>query len=66
MLAAKCAFYASAGTVIRIESPGGGGWGKPNAPQTAMNLGTIGSVRNPTRAKKDNGRKLCQSAPAVD
>jgi N-methylhydantoinase B len=30
MLAAKCAFYASAGTVIRIESPGGGGWGKPN------------------------------------
>jgi len=27
-LAAKCAFYAAAGAVVRIESPGGGGWGK--------------------------------------
>lgn len=26
---AKGSFYAPAGTVIRIESPGGGGWGKP-------------------------------------
>ena len=25
----KCAFYAKAGAVIRIETPGGGGWGKP-------------------------------------
>lgn len=25
---AKCAFYASAGAVIRIETPGGGGWGE--------------------------------------
>ncbi len=24
----KCSFYASAGTTIRIETPGGGGWGK--------------------------------------
>jgi N-methylhydantoinase B len=28
-LAAKCAFYAASGAVVRIESPGGGGWGKP-------------------------------------
>ncbi len=27
-LAAKCAFYAPSGAVVRIESPGGGGWGK--------------------------------------
>ena len=27
-LAAKCAFYAEAGDVIRVETPGGGGWGK--------------------------------------
>jgi N-methylhydantoinase B len=26
--AGKCAFYSPAGTVIRIETPGGGGWGK--------------------------------------
>nr|HEV7953343.1 hydantoinase B/oxoprolinase family protein [Candidatus Acidoferrales bacterium] len=27
-LPGKCAFFASAGAVVRIESPGGGGWGK--------------------------------------
>jgi N-methylhydantoinase B len=27
-LAAKCVFYAQAGDVVRIETPGGGGWGK--------------------------------------
>ena len=27
-VASKCGFYAKAGDVIRIESPGGGGWGK--------------------------------------
>jgi N-methylhydantoinase B len=27
-LAAKCVFYARAGDVVRIETPGGGGWGK--------------------------------------
>ena len=27
-LAAKCTFYAAAGSVVRIETPGGGGWGK--------------------------------------
>ena len=26
---AKCAFYVEPGTIIRVESPGGGGWGKP-------------------------------------
>lgn len=28
-LSAKCSFYAPAGAVVRIETPGGGGWGKP-------------------------------------
>ncbi len=28
-VAAKGSFYAPAGAVVRIESPGGGGWGKP-------------------------------------
>ncbi|WP_263381426.1 hydantoinase B/oxoprolinase family protein [Granulicella arctica] len=28
-LPGKCSFEAKAGDVIRIESPGGGGWGKP-------------------------------------
>ncbi len=28
-LPGKCSFYAPAGAVIRIETPGGGGWGKP-------------------------------------
>lgn len=27
-VAAKCSFYAPAGAVIRVETPGGGGWGK--------------------------------------
>jgi N-methylhydantoinase B len=27
-VAAKCGFYANAGDIIRIETPGGGGWGK--------------------------------------
>jgi len=26
-LPSKCSFYAAAGTVVRIETPGGGGWG---------------------------------------
>jgi N-methylhydantoinase B len=28
-LPSKCSFHASAGTIIRIETPGGGGWGMP-------------------------------------
>src|SRR6202040_1919145 len=28
-LPSKCSFHAPAGTVIRIETPGGGGWGAP-------------------------------------
>jgi N-methylhydantoinase B len=28
-LASKCGIYATAGDIVRIESPGGGGWGKP-------------------------------------
>jgi N-methylhydantoinase B len=27
-LPSKCSFYAPAGGVVRIETPGGGGWGK--------------------------------------
>ena len=27
-LAAKCSFYAKAGDVVRVKSPGGGGWGR--------------------------------------
>ena len=27
-LPSKCTFYAPAGAVIRIETPGGGGWGR--------------------------------------
>jgi N-methylhydantoinase B len=27
-LPSKCTFYAPAGTVLRIETPGGGGWGR--------------------------------------
>jgi N-methylhydantoinase B len=30
-VASKCDFYANAGDVIRIETPGGGGWGKPSS-----------------------------------
>lgn len=29
-VSAKGSFYAPAGAIVRIESPGGGGWGKPN------------------------------------
>ena len=28
-LPSKCSLYAPAGAVVRIETPGGGGWGKP-------------------------------------
>ncbi|MBI3404645.1 MAG: hydantoinase B/oxoprolinase family protein [Acidobacteria bacterium] len=34
-LPAKCAFYAPTGAVIRIESPGGGGWGKKRVRKAA-------------------------------
>ena len=27
----KCSFHTPEGTVIRIETPGGGGWGKPKS-----------------------------------
>lgn len=27
-LPSKCSFYASAGSVLRVETPGGGGWGR--------------------------------------
>jgi N-methylhydantoinase B len=27
-VAAKCSFYAPAGAVVRVETPGGGGWGR--------------------------------------
>jgi N-methylhydantoinase B len=30
-LAAKCVFYAKAGDAVRIETPGGGGWGKKSS-----------------------------------
>jgi len=30
-VAAKGSFYAPAGAIVRVESPGGGGWGKPSA-----------------------------------
>lgn len=29
LLAGKCGFYAPVGAILRIETPGGGGWGKP-------------------------------------
>ena len=32
-LPSKCSFHATAGTVIRIETPGGGGWGAPERPR---------------------------------
>jgi N-methylhydantoinase B/oxoprolinase/acetone carboxylase alpha subunit len=28
LLPSKCTFRAAAGSIIRIETPGGGGWGK--------------------------------------
>jgi N-methylhydantoinase B len=28
-LPSKCSFYADAGAILRLETPGGGGWGKP-------------------------------------
>jgi len=39
-LPSKCAFRAAAGSMIRIETPGGGGWGKTQkAPRTARRKG---------------------------
>ncbi|MBI1738872.1 MAG: hydantoinase B/oxoprolinase family protein, partial [Acidobacteria bacterium] len=32
-LAAKCSFYAPAGALVRVETPGGGGWGPPRRTQ---------------------------------
>ena len=35
-LPSKCTFRAPAGAIIRIETPGGGGWGKvPKEPRTS-------------------------------
>jgi N-methylhydantoinase B len=42
-LPSKCSFHAAAGTVIRIETPGGGGWGTPK--------------RQPLRSKKGKSLK---------
>jgi N-methylhydantoinase B len=30
-LPGKCAIFAGAGAILRVETPGGGGWGTPNA-----------------------------------
>jgi N-methylhydantoinase B len=30
MLPSKCSFYADSGAILRLETPGGGGWGKPS------------------------------------
>lgn len=32
-LPGKCSQHLPAGTVVRLETPGGGGWGEPNTPQ---------------------------------
>jgi N-methylhydantoinase B len=31
-LPSKCALYAPAGAILRLETPGGGGWGEPSLP----------------------------------
>jgi len=28
-LPSKCSFYAPPGAIVRVETPGGGGWGRP-------------------------------------
>ena len=33
-LPGKCVFYAPPGAIVRIESPGGGAWGKSPRPRT--------------------------------
>ncbi len=43
-LAGKCAFHAEAGDILRIETPGGGGWGKKKE--------TSGEKRKKTRREK--------------
>lgn len=44
-VAAKGTFYAPAGAVVRIESPGGGGWGKPRKSGGRKRRQSIGSER---------------------
>ncbi|MCL4524634.1 MAG: hydantoinase B/oxoprolinase family protein [Acidobacteria bacterium] len=34
-VAAKCSFYAPAGALVRVETPGGGGWGPPRRTQSS-------------------------------
>jgi N-methylhydantoinase B len=39
-LPGKCAFFAETGTVLRIETPGGGGWGQPKAGRRKKKAGS--------------------------
>ncbi|MCL6481457.1 MAG: hydantoinase B/oxoprolinase family protein [Firmicutes bacterium] len=48
-LAGKCGFYAAAGTILRIETPGGGGWGRPGK-KSAMAVPEQGRI---TRARSN-------------
>jgi N-methylhydantoinase B len=46
LLPSKCTFYAPAGAVLRIETPGGGGWGKKKAPRR----NALGALKRKTRS----------------
>ena len=50
-VAAKGSFYAPAGAIVRIESPGGGGWGKPSRHRRAKREGKSGGQLARSRPK---------------
>ena len=39
-LPSKCSFYAPAGAVLRVETPGGGGWGRPKGERRKGRVGS--------------------------
>jgi N-methylhydantoinase B len=57
VLPAKCSFEAKPGDVLRIETPGGGGWGrKSSKSKTAKNRGAAhGDLLRPK--EKGTGKK---------
>ncbi len=62
-LPSKCSFYAAAGTVVRIETPGGGGWGvgRQPKPETRCRVGLQADTVDASTCPPEGGRYIHQN-----
>jgi len=55
-LPSKCTFRAPAGAIIRIETPGGGGWGNP---ELSVKVGKIKTASRVGHSSSDRSSSIC-------